>query len=261
MNRRIVLIGVAVVLALFGTFAVYGYAHSADQRAVADGRAVQVVVATKRVAAGTTWKSAAGSLSVQKVPASAAPQDSLSSLDAGISASSVAQSDIAPGQLVLREAFGAAVAQTGVLAIPQGKIAISVSLGSDADVAGFVGPRSQVAIFVTAPLKVIGKSASQDTTGDALTVTRTVVTHAEVIATSQTAPTNVDGQTAAQTTPTSGGSVLVTIALSQADAERVINMNKVGQLTLGLLSASSRVTQDGGYVNAGAFHTAPIWVK
>jgi Flp pilus assembly protein CpaB len=110
-------------------------------------------------------------------------------------------------------------------------------------------------------LKVVGKSASQDTTGDALTVTRTVVTRAEVIATSQTAPTNVDGQTAAQTTPTSGGSVLVTIALSQADAERVINMNKVGQLTLGLLSASSRVTQDGGYVNAGAFHTAPIWVK
>ena len=55
--------------------------------------------------------------------------------------------------------------------------------------------------------------------------------------------------------------MLVTVALSQADAERVINMQKVGQLTLGLLSASSKVTQDGGYVNAGVFHTAPIWVK
>ncbi len=224
MNRRIVLIGVAVVLALFGTFAVYGYAHSADQRAVAGGRAVQVVVATKRVAAGTTWKNAAGSLSVQKVPSSAAPQDSIASLDAGISASDVAQSDIAPGQLVLREAFGPSVAQTGVLAIPQGKIAISVSLGSDADVAGFVGPHSQIAIFVTAALKQPGTN-NDTTAGDQLTVTRTVVPHAEVIATSQSAPTNVDGQTAAQSS-TSTGTVLVTIALSQADAERVINAQK-----------------------------------
>jgi pilus assembly protein CpaB len=260
MKRRIVLVGVAVVLALFGTFAVYGYAHSADQRAAADGRAVQVVVATKRVAAGTSWKDAVSSLSVQNVPASAAPQSSLNGLDAGISATSVAQSDIAPGQLVLREAFGPAVAQTGVLAIPQGKIAISLSLGSDADVAGFVGPQSQVAIFVTAPLKLIGKNHS-DTSGDQLTVTRTVVPRAEVIATSQATPTNVAGQTAAQSTSTVAGTVLVTVALSQQDAERVINQQKVGQLTLGLLSASSKVTQDGGYLNAGVFHTAPIWVK
>ena len=49
MNRRIVLIAVAVVLALFGTFAVYSYAHNADERAVAGGRAVKVLVATKRV--------------------------------------------------------------------------------------------------------------------------------------------------------------------------------------------------------------------
>jgi pilus assembly protein CpaB len=258
MNRRIVLIGVAVVLALFGTFAVYGYAHSADQRAVAGGRAVQVVVATKRVAAGTTWKNAAGSLSVQKVPASAAPQDSITGLDVGIAASAVAQSDIAPGQLVLREAFGSAIAQTGVLAIPAGKLAISLSLGSDADVAGFVGPHSQVAIFVTG--HYAGPDTYHQSVGSDPTITRTVVQRAEVIATSQTAPTNVDGQTAAQTTA-SAGSVLVTVALSQSDAERVLNMQKVGQLTLGLLSASSKVTQDGGSLNSGVFHYAPVWVK
>jgi pilus assembly protein CpaB len=259
MNRRIVLIGVAVVLALFGTFAVYGYAHSADQRAVAGGHAVQVVVATKRVAAGTSWKSAVRSLSVQNVPASSAPEDSITSLSADISASSVAQSDIAPGQLVLREAFAPAVAQTGVLAIPQGMIAISLSLASDADVAGFIGPRSQVAVFATAPMKT-ARYANQDMIGATLTVTRTVVPHAEVIATSQSAPTNVDGQSASQSS-TSTGTVLVTVALTQADAERVINMQKVGELTLGLLSASSKVTQDGGYVNASTFRTAQVWVK
>jgi pilus assembly protein CpaB len=261
MNRRIVLIAVAVVLALFGTFAVYGYARSADQRAVAGGKAVQVVVATKRVAAGTTWKDAvsSGVLSVQNMPASATPQNSLTGLDAGISQDSVAQSDIAPGQLVLREAFGPATAQTGVLAIPKGKIAITVGIADDADVAGYVAPRSQVIIFVTAPLKLAQGAKAPTTSGDELTVTRTVVPRATVIATSQAAPTNLVG--ASKDSTATGGSVLVTVALSQPDAERVINQQKIGQLTLGLLSDSSVVSQDGGYLNAGVFHTAPIWVK
>ena len=38
------------------------------------------------------------------------------------------------------------------------------------------------------------KKNNEDTSGDTLTVTRTVVPRAEVIATSQAAPTNVDGQ-------------------------------------------------------------------
>ena len=81
MNRRIVLIVVAVVLAIFGTVAVYGYAHNADKRAVADGRAVKVLIATKRVPAGTSWADAvkSGNLSVQNVPASSRPVDALSS--------------------------------------------------------------------------------------------------------------------------------------------------------------------------------------
>lgn len=261
MKRRIVLIAVAVVLALFGTVAVYGYAHSADQRAVAGGRAVKVVVAKERVAAGTSWKDAvsAGTLSVQNMPAESAPSSALTGLDAGIAADAVAQSDIAPGQLVLRQAFGPATSETGVLAIPKGLIAITVSLDNPADVAGYVGPRSQVVIFVTAPLKT--KKDNADLSGDTLTVTRAVVPRAEVIATSQAAPTNVDGQTASQGAPNTSGSVLVTLALSQQDAERVINQQNVGQLSLGLLSATSKVTTDGGYINAGVFHTSPIWVK
>lgn len=264
MKRRIVLIGVAVVLALFGTFAVYGYANSADERAAAGGRAVHVVVATKLVAAGTSWKDAvsSGTLSVENVPASAAPSSSISSLDAGIASDAVAQSNIAPGQLVLREAFGSAAsqAQTGVLTIPKGKIAITVSLAADADVAGYVGPQSQVAIFVTAKLADPALK-NPVVSGSDLMVTRTVVTRAEVIATSQAAPTGVDGQAATQSDSVSGGSVLVTLALSQADAERVINQNHVGELTLGLLSSTSQVTPDGGYINVARFHPAQIWVK
>ena len=262
MNRRIVLIGVAVVLALCGTFAVYSYAHNADERAVAGGRAVKVLIATKRVTAGTTWSDAvkSGNLTVQNVPASSAPQSALSGLDEGIAQTAVAQSDIAPGQVVLREAFGTAAAQTGVLGIPKGKIAITVSLGSDADVAGFVAPQSEVIIFVTSQLKPPPNAKTTDTTtGGDLSVTRTVVPRASVIATSAAAPTNLVGKSSDGST--SGGSVLVTLALSQADAEHVILQQHVGQLYLGLLSSTSVVSQDAGVTNCCVSHPAPVWVK
>ena len=51
MNRRIVLVAVAVVLALFGTLAVYSYTQNADQRAVAGSKAAQVLIAVKQVPA------------------------------------------------------------------------------------------------------------------------------------------------------------------------------------------------------------------
>jgi pilus assembly protein CpaB len=263
MNRRIVLIAVAVVLALFGTFAVYSYAHNADERAVAGGRAVKVLIATKRVAAGTSWSDAvkSGNLTVQNMPASSAPQSALASLDEGVAQTAVAQSDIAAGQVVLREAFAAASAQTGVLGIPKGQLAITVSLGSDADVAGFVAPHSEVVIFMTAPLKDPNAAKSkQSTTGGDLTVTRAVVPRASVIATSAASPTNLVGKSADGSAPTTG-SVLVTLALSQADAERVITAQHVGQLYLGLLTDNSTVSQDGGVVNSGVFSPTPIWVK
>jgi pilus assembly protein CpaB len=262
MNRRIVLIAVAVVLALFGTFAVYSYAHNADERAVAAGRAVKVLIANKRVPAGTSWADAVknGSVSVQSVPASSVPDGAATSLSSDVSDSAVAQSDIAPGQVVLREAFGTATAQTGVLAVPKGKIAISVGLNGDADVAGYVGPQSQVIIFVTAALKEPNADTNkQSVAGDSLQVTRTVVPRAEVIATSAAAPTDTVGKVG--TSGPATGQVLVTLALSQADAERVIMSQSSGQLYLGLLSDSSVVTQDGGVENAGVFHPTPIWVK
>src|SRR6185312_2138018 len=135
MKRRAVLIALAVVLAIVGTVGVYAYARSADRRAAASSDGVAVVVATKRVAAGTSWQDAirSDSLSVQQMPKSATPTQALTDLNAGIAQDAVAQSEIAPGTPVLRQVFGPATAQTGVLAIPKGKIAISVSLSSDAD--------------------------------------------------------------------------------------------------------------------------------
>jgi len=55
--------------------------------------------------------------------------------------------------------------------------------------------------------------------------------------------------------------VLVTLALTQAEAERIILAQQVGQLYLGLLSNTSVTAADGGVTNVAAFKPAPIFVK
>jgi pilus assembly protein CpaB len=249
----------AVVLALLGTIAVYGYAKSADKRAVADTRAASVLVTTKRIPAGTTWADAVkgGYLTSEHVPAGSAPSSALASTaEAAIGRDAVAEADIAPGQILLRQAFGTSTPKTGVLAIPKGEIAISVSLDANSNVANYVAPGSEVIVFVTAKLK--DKKVSGLSTGDDLYVNRTVVPRAQVLATSTAPTTDVAGATGGTTT--SDSTTLVTLALSQTDAQRVILQQQIGQLYLGLLSASSKVGMDGGVVNVGNFKPVPTWV-
>jgi pilus assembly protein CpaB len=81
-----------------------------------------------------------------------------------------------------------------------------------------------------------------------------------VIATSEAAPTNVVGKTG-DSSASNTGSVLVTLAVTQHDAERLILAQHVGDLYLGLLSDSSKTTADAGVTNLGLFKPAPIFVK
>src|SRR5438309_4857430 len=122
MNRRIAMVGLAVVLALVGTFVVYTYVHNADQRAIDKTRAAEVLIAVKRVPAGTTWQQAkqGGFLALDKIPVSSAPTLALSSLQASVGIDEVAAADIPSGQIVLRPMFSTKSATTGVIAIPKG---------------------------------------------------------------------------------------------------------------------------------------------
>lgn len=260
MNRRIALIALAIVLALVGTFAVYAYAKSADKRAVADTRATSVVIATKRIPAGTSWADAVkgGYLTSEHLPAGSAPSSALSSVaQAEIGSNAVAEADIAPGQIVLHQAFGTATPKTGVLSIPKGDIAVSVTLNSGSNVANYVAPGSEVIVFVTAKLK--GKRLVDLSSNGDLYVNRTVVPRAKVLATSTAPTTEVAGANGG--TATGDSNTLVTLALSQSDAQRVILQQQIGQLYLGLLSASSKVGMDGGVVNVGNFKPVPTWVN
>ena len=267
MTRRIGLTVLAVVLALAGTFAVYLYAHQADQRAVAATKATTVVYARSQIPAGTSWADAlkAGQLATESVPTNAAPPQALHATQGAVPGDEVASAAVGAGQIVVRSMFGKETATTGVLQIPDSDIAVSVTMPVNADVAGFVQSGSQVAIFTTFKVVPVGKSQSSTDVagGQDVYSTKLLMTHVKVLAVSQDAPSDVNGGQASNglTSSSSTTNILVTLALSQQQTERVLLAQQTGQLYLGLLSDSSKTAPDAGVFNAVRFKPAPIFVN
>ena len=59
----------------------------------------------------------------------------------------------------------------------------------------------------------------------------------------------------------SNGKELLTLAVTQQEAQQIILAQQTGQLYLGLLSDSSVTAPDGGDINVGLFKPTPIFVK
>jgi len=150
------------------------------------------------------------------------------------------------------------VATTGILGIPKGLQALAVTIPSNADVAGFVQNGSAVAIYLTSKIKLPTSSTNTQsiTAGTDLEVTKLLLPRVSVIAVSQDAPSDLHGGGS-----TSSNNILVTLAVSQQDAQRIINGQTVGSLYLTLLTDSSVTADDPGILNVGKFNPAPIFVK
>lgn len=250
MNRRIIAVLVALVLAVVGTGAVFAYTQGADARALAKTRAVTVYVAAKRVPAGTTVQDAVngGLMTPQRLPAGSVPDNTVSEIGQGMGAL-VSVADIQPGQVILRQMFDTKAPAKEPLAIPAGQVALAVQLTVPQAVSAYVRPGSQIAVFDTYPSDGQGQPV---TAKDAPQVTRMVLPRVDVIqvgAYSTNSSENGSQQSQANTT-----TVLVTVAVTQDQAEQLIQAQAVGTLYLALLAGASTTTTDGGLNNQHLFH-------
>lgn len=250
MKRRIVLIVSAVVLALLGTVVVYSYINNADKRALDGVKAVTVLVASGPIPAGTPWGDVKNGkyTTTQSYPASSVPNTALKSTS---DLSGVTKFAVQTGQVLSTEMFGAkAAAATGSLTIPGNLQAISVSLPSNADVAGYVQSGSEVAVYsiVQTAHPVNGSAVF----GTQQYSSKLLLPQTEVLAVSQSTGSGNSG---------ASGALLVTLAVSQKDAERLVLAQKVGDVYLSLLSSSSASKDDGGTVNLGFFNPSPLFTK
>jgi pilus assembly protein CpaB len=233
MGRRTVLLLAAVLVAALGTTLVYLYVRSIDERAREGEEAVRVLVATATIAAGTTGEQAAasGAIDEQTVTASSVAEGAIGSIEP--ISNLVALAPIFAGEQILQQKFGSP-GTANQLPLDEGKIALSVQLSDPARVAGFVDAGTEVAIFMTSTLG----------TGDpqAQTFTRTLLARVPVIAKGQATVVNQqsandDGTTSNEAIPTA----ILTLGVTQEEAQKIIYAQSQGELYLGLLNPSSAV--------------------
>ena len=259
MKRRVLTITLAIVLAVLGTAGVLAYVHGANARALAGQRAVSVLVAQDKIPSGTVAGTAfqSGLLVSQKLPASAVPSEAVSSITAAVSGL-VMGTDVQPGQVLLRPMLVASSQLTGALAIPTGMVAVTVSTCMPGAVAGYVQPGSRVAVFGTYSDKQNNGSQSCGGSGSGgggqtnLTHvhTRVLLPRVLVLAVGTAPVSGPNGTSSGTAIPNSSSStssqngVMVTLAVSQADAERLITLDSSGLTYLALLSPSSVTSFD-----------------
>jgi pilus assembly protein CpaB len=230
---------------------------------------VEVYVAHDLVPAGTTLQDAISQdlITRELVSAKGVPAGSLTSVSASDD-SSVAVSDIQPGELVLASRFGAQAAATSPLPIPDGDVAVSLALQDPAHVGSFVTPGSQIAIFDTFNARgtVAGANVpSGDHLADDFSkvrATRVLLPKVEVLAVGSTsAPSS---QTGAQNGAQANGSqangnqtaqttTLFTVAVDQADAEALVQGVQTGTLYFALLNGSSKIAAGPGVSDLNLF--------
>jgi pilus assembly protein CpaB len=240
MDRRKVLLAVAAVIAALGTLLVFLYVRGADTRADERYQAVQVLRVVKPIAAGETVEAAqaAGKFETSSVSQKDQLPDALTGTED--IQGKVAVTALYPGEQLISSKFGASGAATG-LTIPKGKIAISVNLTDPSRVAGFVNPGDNVAIFMTGTdaagsfsrmllpkIQVIGVGAT--------TVVSTTKKDTEGVETTDELP-----------------KTLLTVAVTQAEAERVLYGSTNGELAFGLLNNDSKAATSKGVTNTNLF--------
>lgn len=240
MDRRKALLVVAAVIAALGTLLVFLYVRGADARADQRYSAVEVLRVVKPIAAGETVEAAqaAGKLETGSVPQKDRLPDALTGTEP--IAGKVASMALYPGEQLTSVKFGAAGSATG-LTVPKGKIAISVNLTDPARVAGFVNPGDKVAIFMSGA----GVSGA---------FVRLLLPSIQVIGAGTTTMVSTT------TTDTTGAQVtdqlpktLLTLAVSQNEAERVLYGSKNGELSFGLTNTDSQVAASQGVTKTNLF--------
>ena len=157
MGRRTILLIAALVVAALGTALVFMYANRADERAQAGAEQVQVLVATAGIAAGTTGAAVteSGTVELRTLPAASVPPGALSDLTPVTDLITI--TSVFAGQVLLEPMFGTQQETSGGLTLPEGKVAVAITLGDPQRVAGFVNPGSEVAIFRTGPARGAGQ--------------------------------------------------------------------------------------------------------
>jgi pilus assembly protein CpaB len=257
MKRRVLTIVMAVVLAVLGTVSVLIYVSNADARAVAGQQAVTVLVVDKAIPSGTKASDAKSSLRVETLPASSVSTDAIAEITEA-EGSLVTSTDLTPGQVILKSMLVPSAQAPGGLVIPDGKVAVTITLCSPETVAGNIRVGSDVAVFGTVVLGATGDVTAQPNctgqhkqVGKGIGNTRVVIPKVRVLAIGPATSTTPKDDSKTSNAALSQGTAapqndltLVTFAVNQDDAERLILLTQTGLPYLALHGPSAQIKPD-----------------
>lgn len=220
----------ALVAATLAVLLVGMWARSLATEAAAGARMRSVLVARSSVDVGTPVERAEQVFESRDVPGDLVPAGAMARGD--VNSGQVVAVPILPGQVVQKAMFGAAAASGG-LPIKSGRLGVSVRLDDPERVAGFVRPGSQVAVLAT-----IANPGGDKTT-------KVLLDRVDVAAVGPTtAVTAADQKETDESVP----SAILTLSVSQAQAEKLVFARTAGDLCLALLGKDSTVSTHGAGV-------------
>ena len=213
--RRLLAALAALLLLVVGSVVLLAYVHGADARALAGARTVEVLVADELIPEGTSGDALDGMVRTETVPAKTALAGrvvNLSSLSGR-----VATVDLQPGEQLLFSRFTRPgdLQAPGTVDVPDGLQEVSVLLEPQRAVGGRLAAGDTVGVVVSEQLQ------------DGTPATHAVL-HKVLVTQVQGAPTPVDPAaeedpaTASSGTPAPSASLMVTLAVSAAQAEAVV---------------------------------------
>jgi pilus assembly protein CpaB len=150
-DRRKILLVVAVVVAALGATLVFVYAQGAEDRAKDDIATVPVLVAQQVIAPG---ESASDAANAGKLVSKNIPSDQVltgATNDGKMFADAVAKTTIYPGEQLVTQKFGTVeeIEADAQLPIPDGLVGYPINLDDLSRVSGFTRPGSRVGAIIT----------------------------------------------------------------------------------------------------------------
>jgi pilus assembly protein CpaB len=240
-GRRGVALGIALGLGALATIGIAGYVGSIESRALKGIEAVQAFVAKEIIPAGMSGANiiSGGLIARQPIPRGVLAEGSIRSLnDIKDKTSSVM---ILKGEQILLARFAAPGGTKGVLPIPADRQALSVEVGVPPGVAGYIRAGDRVSII--AQLEGSGSG------GEARV--QYLLQSIEVLAIGQHVAT--DGEKESGGLGASGGRVLMTLALTPVEAEKLVLAVLRGQVYFTLLPPDQQPVSTPGRTPKDAF--------
>jgi pilus assembly protein CpaB len=214
--RRTIAAIAAIVLAILGSALLVGWVSGAERRAQAGLDPVDVLVVSEPVAQGTAAEDLVRQVTTATLPAAAVAEGALENLKEveGL----VTTADLLPGEQLLAARFAdpEALNASGQVDVPDGLHQISLVLEPQRALGGRLTPGSTVAVFAS--------FSSPEQTN--LILHKVLVTSVQGAAAAEPA----EGEEGAQPLPE--GAVMVSLAVSPGQAERILFAAEHGTIWL-----------------------------